>query len=234
MTDQIHYEMTFLNSSSCFISFGNQVSEAVSDRVIFATKQLQNKPGVVDLISSYTSLLVTFNPGVCHREKLQQDIELILSTIKTNGVEGTSGKEVIIPVYYDVSVAPDLAYVAEQTGLDIEKVIELHTAQSYRAYAIGFSLGYAFLGTLPEALRLPRKTTPRLKVPKGSVAIAEKQTAVYPSETPGGWHLIGRTPTDMVDWQSDSLSLIAVGDRIQFRSVSKAEFLELGGVLDGV
>jgi len=94
-------------------------------------------------------------------------------------------------------------------------------------------LGFAFLGNTPEALHVPRKTTPRLKVPIGSVAIAERQTAVYPSVTPGGWQILGRTPIALVNWASDSLALINAGDSVRFEPMTKEEFLAQGGNLDG-
>ena len=117
--------------------------------------------------------------------------------------------------------------------LSINGVIKRHNETVYRAYAIGFTPGFAFLGNTPDELHVPRKTTPRLKVPVGSVAIAENQTAVYPSVTPGGWQIIGRTPVNLIDWGSENLALIAMGDAVRFEAISRDEFLVQGGQLDG-
>ncbi|WOD09091.1 carboxyltransferase domain-containing protein [Marinomonas sp. GJ51-6] len=102
--------------------------------------------------------------------------------------------------------------------MSMEEVIKRHSETTYRAYAIGFTPSFAFLGNTPKELHVPRKTTPRLKVPIGSVALAENQTAVYPSVTPGGWQIIGRTPVQLVDWGSENLALIAMGDSVRFES----------------
>ncbi len=123
--------------------------------------------------------------------------------------------------------------VAKHCQLSMEEIIKRHSEAVYRAYAIGFTPGFAFLGNTPDELHVPRKTTPRLKVPIGSVAIAENQTAVYPSVTPGGWQIIGRTPINLIDWGSKNLALIAMGDSVRFESISRDEFLVQGGQLDG-
>jgi KipI family sensor histidine kinase inhibitor len=110
----------------------------------------------------------------------------------------------------------------------------MHTEQEYRVYAMGFAPGFAYLGELPEKLRLPRLDNPRTKIPAGSVAIAEAQTAVYPSESPGGWNIIGRTAETLYDPQADSISPMKVGDRVQFKAVSKDEFEQAGGSLESL
>ena len=104
--------------------------------------------------------------------------------------------------------------------------------RTYRVYAIGFSPGFAYLGITDQRIALPRKATPRQKIPTGSVGIAGSQTAIYPSATPGGWQIVGRTPQRMIDWDSDSLALVSVGDRVRFRSIDRQEYLDLGGSLD--
>ncbi|HBC33414.1 MAG TPA: allophanate hydrolase subunit 1, partial [Marinobacter adhaerens] len=146
--------------------------------------------------------------------------------------EGDSARIVELPVYYDREVGLDLEDVCEHAGLSRDEVVRIHSEQLYQVYAIGFAPGFAYLGSTDERIAIPRKSTPRLKVPTGSVGIAGTQTAIYPSCTPGGWQIIGRTPQKMVDWDSDSLALVQVGDQVRFRAISRDEFLELGGNLD--
>jgi KipI family sensor histidine kinase inhibitor len=118
-----------------------------------------------------------------------------------------------IPARYD---GPDLAEVAKLTGLTPDEVIDRHSSRTYRAYACGFAPGFAYLGDLDESLILPRRATPRVRVPPGSIAIAGAQTAVYPLQTPGGWHLIGTTPIAMFDTKRDTPALIRAGDTVRF------------------
>ena len=137
-----------------------------------------------------------------------------------------------MPVYYGPEVGLDLDEVCDYSGLSRDEVVRIHSEQTYRVYAIGFSPGFAYLGITDQRIALPRKATPRQKVPTGSVGIAGSQTAIYPSATPGGWQIVGRTPQKMIDWDSDSLALVAVGDKVRFRSIDRQQYLELGGSLD--
>jgi KipI family sensor histidine kinase inhibitor len=121
-----------------------------------------------------------------------------------------------VPVRYGGTDGPDLAEVARRTGLTEERVVELHAGVVYRVYMLGFSPGFAYLGTLPDELALPRRDEPRTRVPKGSVAIAARQTAIYPSATPGGWHLIGRTDAPVWDITSDPPALLQPGRSVRF------------------
>lgn len=148
-----------------------------------------------------------------------------------------SQKQVVkIPVYYGEEAGWDLVYVAQQTGLSIKEVIQGHSQNRYYAYALGFTPGFCYLGTLAPALHLPRRNSPRIKVPKGAVAIAEQQTAVYPNTSPGGWHILGQTPCEMYrvadDDESEATRFIPKidpGNIIQFEPITLAEFLALGG-----
>jgi KipI family sensor histidine kinase inhibitor len=121
-----------------------------------------------------------------------------------------------IPVRYGGEHGPDLADVAERLGLAADRVVELHASVCYTVYILGFMPGFAYLGDLPEALALPRRDTPRPRVPAGSVAIAGRRTAVYSAATPGGWHLIGRTETHLWDVDRDPPALLRPGDLVRF------------------
>jgi KipI family sensor histidine kinase inhibitor len=135
----------------------------------------------------------------------------------------------VLPVWYDLSVGPELNLLSELSGLSVEEVIRRHSGCEYQVFALGFAPGFAFMGLVEEALAAPRLNTPRKRVPAGSVGIAERQTAAYPLVSPGGWNLIGRTPSKLFDRKRDGYSLMQPGDTVRFEAVSHAEFINLGG-----
>ena len=226
-------EISLVSDQACLLQFSNVISDAVADQISLVTTALRELEGIIDLIPAYTTLLVVFDTSCFDRFAIQKALQGVLASIDWSSAGNRVSQEVVIPVYYGPEVGPDLEDVAKHCQLDTDEVIRLHSTTTYRAYAIGFTPGFAFLGNTPEALHVPRKTTPRLKVPIGSVAIAERQTAVYPSVTPGGWQILGRTPIALVDWASDSLALINAGDSVRFEPMTKEEFLAQGGNLDG-
>lgn len=184
-----------------------------------------------ELLPSYASLLIVLRSN--HRGllviKALLEQQLTLSTTLSE----QAGQLVILPVYYHN--AWDLDAVAQRADLSTEQVIELHQAMEYRVYAIGFAPGFAYLGELDARLATPRLKSPRTKVPKGAVAIAERQTAVYPAESPGGWNILGLCPTPLFKTEhagtSEALMPFFVGDRVRFQSITLQEFLALGGQL---
>ena len=143
----------------------------------------------------------------------------------------TAGKTVELPVWYDPESGPDLESLAKNADLSPEEVIAIHQSSEYRVYAIGFAPGFAYLGQVDERIAAPRLASPRLKVPRGAVAIADRQTAVYPDVSPGGWNLIGLCPTRMFDPAATPTMPVSVGDNIRFKAIERDEFLALGGEL---
>jgi KipI family sensor histidine kinase inhibitor len=139
------------------------------------------------------------------------------------------GKSHVLPVWYDVSVGPELTLLASRSGLSVSEVIKRHSDHEYQVFALGFAPGFAFMGLVDEVLASPRLSTPRKRVAAGSVGIAERQTAAYPVVSPGGWNLIGRTPARLFDRQRDGYSLLQPGDTVRYQAVDHAEFLKLGG-----
>lgn len=222
-----------VSNQACLLTFSQVISEATSNYIAQVTQQLAKLAGIVDLVPSYTTLLVVFDDDHYDRFAIFKTIRQTIEAIDPNDFSVKDQREVIIPVYYGKEVGPDIEDVASHCKLSIDEVIKRHHETTYRAYAIGFTPGFAFLGNTPDELHVPRKTTPRLKVPIGSVALAENQTAVYPSVTPGGWQIIGRTPINLIDWGSKNLALIAMGDSVRFEPISRDEFLVQGGHLDG-
>ncbi len=143
------------------------------------------------------------------------------------------GEQVTIPVCYDTELGPDLNHVAQANGLTREEVIDLHTANEYLVYMIGFAPGFPFLGGMDERIATPRHGDPRAEIPAGSVGIAGKQTGVYPISTPGGWQLIGQTPLKLFSADREVPSLLKAGDRVTFKAISKSEFLRVKEVDNG-
>lgn len=183
---------------------------------------------LVDLVPSYASILVVYNAMTTDHLHVRQCIE---DMPLDSAVDDTAGRCVTLPVYYSAESGADLEDVAAGAGLSVEDVIELHTALEYLVYAIGFAPGFAYLGEVDERLKTPRLKTPRQRVPRGAVAIADRQTAVYPAVSPGGWNLIGSCPQRMFDPDSDPSMPVAVGDRVRFQAITRDEFLRAGGRL---
>jgi KipI family sensor histidine kinase inhibitor len=141
--------------------------------------------------------------------------------------QAPAGREVVLPACYDRSMAPDLDEVAAATGLDVGEVVRIHSGCRFTAEVVGFMPGFAYLGGLDPRLKLDRRSSPRPRVPEGSIAIAGLQTAVYPSPTPGGWHLIGRCPLRLFDPSRSPPALMGEGDRLRFEVIDAATFERL-------
>ena len=187
---------------------------------------------MIDLVPSYTSVLVCYDANRTDRFGIASRLRKALSEGEQEAPDESASSTIELPVYYGDEVGLDLDEVCDYSGLSRDEVVRIHSEQTYRVYAIGFSPGFAYLGITDQRIALPRKATPRQKIPTGSVGIAGSQTAIYPSATPGGWQIVGRTPQRMIDWDSDSLALVSVGDRVRFRSIDRQEYLDLGGSLD--
>jgi KipI family sensor histidine kinase inhibitor len=147
------------------------------------------------------------------------------------GTGASEGRTVVLPVYYHPEVGEDLLTLAERAGLSTDEVVALHSGGEYRVYAIGFAPGFAYLGQVDKRIAAPRLATPRQKVPRGAVAIADRQTAVYPAVSPGGWNLIGRCPVRMFDPQAEPIMPVQVGDIVRFEAIGRQEYLSMGGEL---
>jgi KipI family sensor histidine kinase inhibitor len=184
---------------------------------------------LVDLVPSYRSLLLVYDPLRCDHYHAADSVRRAVRDAPQQ--LANDGREVEIPVYYGTESGEDIARIADAAGLSISEVIELHSATSYRVYAIGFAPGFAYLGYVDPRIAAPRLSTPRQRVPRGAVAIADRQTAVYPATSPGGWNIIGRSPTRMFDPEATPSMPVAVGDRVRFRPISREEFFASGGEL---
>lgn len=219
-------------SETCIIVYlGKAIDpELVSKLAVFTQRVKQQFNGaIIDAIPSYTSVLIEFHPLKIETDELLAWCQHQITQIDQS-VVARSGKLVCLPVCYHTSVAPDLEALAATKGLSVEEVIAIHTQSEYTVCAIGFAPGFAFLGSVDDRIAMPRHREPRLKVAKGSVGIADSQTAVYPLETPGGWQIIGNCPLELFDINADPMMCFDVGDRVRFQSISRERYIELGGV----
>lgn len=212
--------------SALVIEFGSAIDRTVSDQVLALGEALKGAdlPGVIEIVATFRSLCVNYDPLVTTGAELES---AVASLVRKAGVASRARRLWDIPVCYDGEFAPDLADVANATGLRPVDVVELHASVNYHVYMIGFVPGYPYMGDLPAKLHLPRRTDPRTRVPPGSVAIATSMTAVYPYESPGGWHLIGTSPVRFFDPESANGALLGPGDAVKFRPVTSAEFSEI-------
>ena len=182
---------------------------------------------VCEVTASYTSILVQVHSP---RIKLEEFGEKLVAMIGRSVVtEKAEGKLIELPVYYHPDVGPDLEIVARANGLTVAEVIAIHARRDYTVCAIGFAPGFAFLADVDARIATPRHERPRAKVVAGSVGIADRQTAVYPMDTPGGWHLIGRCPVPLYDPEQIPLSPFELGDRVRFVPIECDDYIERGG-----
>ncbi|NWF87242.1 5-oxoprolinase subunit PxpB [Candidatus Bathyarchaeota archaeon] len=207
------------------VEFGNTISLEINTRVIALSEAVQKAKieGVEELVPTYRSLLIRYNPLKTSYEQLVFRIKDIEKTLKETATKVES-KRITIPVIYGDIYGPDLVHVARFHGLSEKQVVKLHSEKEYRVYMIGFVAGFPYLGEVPDEIATPRLETPRLKVPAGSVGIAEKQTGIYPCEAPGGWQIIGRTPIKLFDPRQQPPALLKPGDTVKFKPVSEKEF----------
>ena len=205
------------------VEFGDRIDRVLNDRVLrlSAAVRAANLPGVVETVPTFRSLMVHYDPLVTDNAALIAAIENLLDS----GSGATAPAKLWrIPACYADSHAPDLADVAQRTGLATEEVVRLHRSTRFHVYMIGFVQGFPYMGDLPKSLVLPRRADPRIRVPPGSIAIAAGMTAIYPRESPGGWHLIGTTPIPLFDPRSLRPALLSPGDAVQFEPISTDQF----------
>ncbi|HWH02432.1 MAG TPA: 5-oxoprolinase subunit PxpB [Gemmatimonadales bacterium] len=202
-----------LGDSALTVTWPGGISPDTHRQVRWINSLLEGQPEVKDLVPSYTTLSVFYDPLRTDYQTISRLVDAMLKRVPGDPPAGAA-REFTIPVAYD---GADLAEVAERAGLHTDDVVARHSGRWYDVYLVGFTPGWAYLGELDASLALPRRASPRQRVPRGSVAIAGKQTGVYPFAVPGGWHLIGRTDTVMFDTSRGAL--LRVGDRVRFEPV---------------
>jgi KipI family sensor histidine kinase inhibitor len=218
--------------NALILYLGDATSAEVSARVQAAAVAIESELGAVliDLVPSYASLLIIYDALLTDHLRVRTMVHKALTTLEV-GESDTQSNTVVLPVYYAPESGEDLEALAQRASLSIDDVIQIHSDMEYRVYAIGFAPGFAYLGEVDPRIAAPRLTTPRTKVPRGAVAIADRQTAVYPAVSPGGWNLIGRCPIRMFNPQSEPTMPVSVGDRVRFEPINRQRFIDLGGEL---
>ena len=212
-----------MGDRSILVELGDTISPDVNRRVQQLMLQLRQAPlpGVREIAPGYRSLLVVYDPLTTAPAELK---ERIAEATAQPGIAGLpQAKRLAVPVFYGGNYGPDLEAVADHLSISTDEVIRLHTETIYRVYMIGFTPGYPYMGELPAALTVHRRSTPRTRVPKGSVGIAQRQTGIYPVESPGGWQIIGWTPIELFDPSRQLPSLLEMGDRVKFEAVQQVE-----------
>jgi KipI family sensor histidine kinase inhibitor len=206
------------------LEFGDEISAEVNEKVRRMTLAIQAESidGMIETVPTYRSLLVLYNPLILPVDELKKRLIRLEEELKQTSFPDP--KLTKIPVLYGGTYGPDLEGVARHLQISPEEVVRLHCSKPYFIYMIGFMPGFPYMGELPDTLITPRLKTPRLSVPAGSVAIAQKQTGIYPMESPGGWQILGRTPIKLFDPEKDPPALLQMGDLVQFYPISEKEF----------
>ena len=218
------YRIVPAGDSALIVEFEERIDPAVNARAIACavTIQAANLPGVRDVVPTYRSVAIYFDP-------LRTDSAAMIACVNRAAAQAVpelaaARAPVRIPVCYGGELGPDLAGVAAFAGMPEDDVVRLHTTTTYRVFMLGFVPGFAYLGIVDERIAMPRRSTPRVRVPSGAVGIAGVQTGVYPAETPGGWQLIGRTPVKPFDASRTDPFLMQAGDSVQFYRIAREEF----------
>ena len=208
------------------VEFGDRVNRTLSERVLRLDAMIRSNPpvGTVETVPSFRSLAIYYDPLLTSQGELRRAIAPLLDL----GDDPRAGARLWhVPVCYEGEFGPDLAEVARLTGSTPHDVVALHSGTRFHVYMLGFLPGFPYMGDLPPQLALPRRADPRLRVPAGSISIATTLTAIYPYESPGGWHLIGATPIRMFDPERPKPALFAPGDAVMFQPIDAAAFTSI-------
>jgi inhibitor of KinA len=226
------YHIYPISESSAAIDLGNIIDEKVNNKVLSMEVWLRRHPfeGIKDIVIAYSSLTVLYDPFLIYNKYAPRStvFEFVKSKLEeayaaANDRTPTQGKEVPIPVCYDPEFGYDIKLLAAAKQMTVDELIGLHCSKPYRVYMIGFLPGFAYMGKVDQRLATPRKAQPQ-EVEGGSVGIAGWQTGVYPLQSPGGWHIIGRTPLKLFDVTRESLVLLSAGDSVQFYPITREEY----------
>jgi len=208
----------------------SRIDAELTARLVFIAEQLRRSCGsaILDAVVGYCTLTAYFDPLLTDAPWLEGELRSI--ALLEPEADEAEGARIEIPVCYGGDLGPDLSTVADSIGASEEEVIHLHCSPEYRVFVVGFVPGFAYMGKVDQRLALPRRSTPRTQVPAGSVAIAAGQTGIYPMETPGGWHLLGRTYIRPFDESRAQPVLFNPGDLVKFYPIDRAEFDSASGV----
>ena len=224
----MQFEVGPAGESAMRLAYAESPHPALTRGLLAIQEQAERRfaGSLIDAVIGYTTLTLFFHPAQLERDRVESWLCEQAESVVPHGSEliEHSTPDVVLPVLYHPSVAPDLEWLADEKGLSIDDVITQHTQTIYFAYATGFAPGFCYLGTLPSQLTTPRLATPRSLVPAGSVAVADSQTAVYPCDSPGGWRLIGSCPKALFNLNDAPPALLSVGMTVGFEPISEADF----------
>lgn len=214
-----------LGDAAVTVEFGCTIEPGLNEQALAFAQAVRTQQweGVVDIVPAYASVTIHVDPFRLPISTLSAR----LHDLPSDGKDILSGRAHRIPVLYGGEWGPDLHDVAAFARQSLAETIRLHHATHYRVYMLGFSPGFPYMGVVPPPIAMPRLPTPRTVVPPGSVGIAESQTGIYPTATPGGWRIIGRTPVSLYRPQSSSPFLFSPGDRVQFYPIDADEFTRI-------
>lgn len=227
----LQYEIYPLGEHAVTVRWSTGIDREAHRLVLALHEDLENNrfDGLVEGVPAYSAFTVYYDPHVVYRQTRQSPYVAVCELLEKRIAALTPSslsrsRRVEIPVCYDPEFALDLPFVAQHSGLTEEEVIRIHTSPVYRVTMIGFVPGFPYLEGMDERIAVPRKTTPRGLVHKGSVGIGGKQTGVYPLEIPGGWQIIGRTPLSLFDPLKHPPALLRAGDNVVFYRIDKTEY----------
>ncbi|QOI97070.1 MAG: 5-oxoprolinase subunit PxpB [Flammeovirgaceae bacterium] len=219
-----------ISENALTICLGNELNAVVNDKVFRLYNHLRKQPNPFwkDLIPAYCTLTVVYDIKEIRRQSQSAfawvSKQLEEAVKRCDDVKAVSGRKLSVPVCYDSDFGFDIKSLSKAKNLSIDQVIELHAAQTYRVFMLGFLPGFAYMGIVNEKIATPRLPTPRKHVPAGSVGIAGNQTGIYPLDSPGGWNIIGRTPVTLFNPQAENPVLFQPGDEVKLYPISKDEF----------
>jgi inhibitor of KinA len=222
----VDYRVLSAGDTALVVEFGDGIDRRLSTWVLALARRLdaERLNGVIETVPTFRSLMVYFDPLVPPAKSLLAHLDLIISGLSASELPGRTWS---LPVCYDPTLAPDLEEVATRTGLSPRELTEIHSGITFHVYMLGFLPGQAYMGDLPPELALPRRETPRPRIPSGSLAIAGRLTCIFPLETPCGWHIVGRSPVALWQTQPHPRALLAPGDKVTLRPVSLREYEDL-------
>lgn len=229
------YRIYPIGDQAITIDFGNLIKDEINAQVmaLFYWLKEENLHGIKDIIPAYASISLVYDGALIRKwaghglayQYMEQYLTNALQQLDLLALPST--RELLIPVCYHQSLAPDLEELCEVKKMDLDEFVAIHTAIPYRVYMIGFLPGFAYMGSLDERIMAPRKQTPRTHVAAGSVGIAGVQTGIYPFASPGGWQLIGQTPLSLFNANAGVPTLFQPGDLVQFEPISIDQFYQL-------
>lgn len=235
-TSDMTTALTFAPVGDCALSavFGDKISPDINKRIRHVVTALSEETasGIVEMVPTYASLLVVYDPLIVSYEELCHHIRCIAADAKSGETSDTV-RIVEIPTVYGGEYGMDIENVCNHTGLSESEVVAMHSGTDYLVYMLGFIPGFTYLGGMNQALATPRLSTPRTLIPAGSVGIAGAQTGIYPSESPGGWQIIGRTPLTLYDSSKEQPTLLSAGDYVRYVPITEEEYQRIAALGSG-